>query len=370
MTEEQKYCEEVDYEEIDILSLLKKLLSNWKKLLLWVCGGILFGIMVIISTPKTYVSSARMAPEFATRSTGSSLSSLASVAGFNIGGVSTSDAMQPDIYPEIVKSTPFIVDLFSIPVSFKHKGNVVETDLYDYYCNYYREPWWTAVMKFPLKIKSWFKSLTKGKTAPVHGYENINVSRLTAEQSRVQKRLRDSIVIAVDKKTNIISTTVTAQNAAVATRLTTEVVDRIQKYVAKYRTDKARHDLEYYQQLYDDAQQAYYAAQQKYARYVDANQGVVLQRVKIEEQRLQNEANLAFQVYNSCAQQVQVAKAKVQQDTPVTTVIQPATYPLKNSAPSVKANLVIFAFLALVIECFWLLLGKKWAADYKAKKVE
>lgn len=370
MTDERKYSDEPDYEEIDILSLIKSLLTNWKKLLVWMCGGIAFGIMITVCTPKTYVATAKMAPEVATRSSGGSLNSLASMAGINLGGVSTSDAMQPDLYPEIVKSTPFIVDLFSVPVKFKVKGTAVETDVYDYFCNYFKEPWWTKLAKFPMKIRSWVKSITKGKPDPVHGYENVNVSRLTSEQSRVQKRLRDSIVIAVDKKTNIISTTATTQNPSVSTVLVAEVVSRIQSYVTKYRTDKARHDLEYYQQLYDDAQTAYYEAQQKYARFVDANQGIVLQRVRIEEQRLQNEANLAFQVYNGCAQQVQVAKAKVQQDTPVTTVIQPPVYPLKNNAPSGKTIIFIFAFLAVVIESFWLLLGRKWVEDYKARKID
>ena len=71
--------------------------------------------------------------------------------------------------------------------------------------------------------------------------------------------------------------------------------------------------MDYYLQLYDEAKADYYAAQQRYANYVDANQGVFLQRVKTEQERLQNEMKLAFDLYNSCAQQLQMSRAKVQQ---------------------------------------------------------
>lgn len=360
-----------DYKPIDILAVLKKLLSHKKQLLIWLCGGVLFGMMVCICTPKTFQSSARIAPEVAARNSSSnSLSTLASMAGINIGGVTTSDAMQPDLYPEIVNSTPFLADLFPVQVNFSAKGKSVQTDIYDYFCTYFKEPWWIKLKRVPVKLTSKIKGLFKEKRTPAHGYDDLNLARLTPEQARVLRRMRESILITSDKKTNVITVAVTTQNPGVSALLATEVVERIKSYVTQYRTDKARHDLEYYQQLYDDAQQAYYTAQQKYARYVDANQGVVLQRVKIEEQRLQNESNLAYQLYNSCAQQVQMAKAKVQQDTPVCSVIQPPTYPLLKSAPSAMKCIVISTFLALLCICFWILAGKKWVADYKAKTVE
>ena len=103
---------------------------------------------------------------------------------------------------------------------------------------------------------------------------------------------------------------------------------------------------------------------------MDRNQGVILQRVKTEQERLQNEMNLAYQLYNSCAQQLQAARAKVQMETPVFTVINPPQVPLKRSAPSKATILVAFVFLAFVFESVWVLWGRDLVAGVKKKEEE
>ncbi|HAZ74811.1 MAG TPA: chain-length determining protein, partial [Rikenellaceae bacterium] len=138
----------------------------------------------------------------------------------------------------------------------------------------------------------------------------------------------------VDKKTQIITLTVTSQSPFVSKAVSDAVIEKIQEYVTSYRTEKSRKDMDYYLQLYEEAKADYYKAQQKYASYVDANQGVVLQRVKTEQERLQNEMQLAYQLYNSCAQQLQMSRAKVQQETPVCVVMQPPVLPNRASKPS------------------------------------
>ena len=71
--------------------------------------------------------------------------------------------------------------------------------------------------------------------------------------------------------------------------------------------------MSYLEQLYKERQQEYYVAQQNYANYMDANKGVVLQSALTERERLQNDMNLAYQVYSQVATQLQVARAKVQE---------------------------------------------------------
>lgn len=367
MTDEQKYYEEDEYEEIDVTRLLSRIIVNWKKLLLWCLGGIAFGIVIAVSIPDEYSSEAKIAPEYTSSSRNSGLGALASIAGVSVGGT-TVDAMGPEIYPDIIVSTPFMVELFDIPVSFKHKNKTVETTMFDYVVNYLREPWWVTLKKLPARWAAKLKASSRKKTSAVSSTTpgDINPTALTGRQNKAVQLLRKCITLNTDKKSNVISIKVVTQHSKVSATLATEVTQRLQEWVARYRTDKARHDLDYYQQLYDEARERYYEAQQKYARYVDTNQGVVLQRVKIEEQRLQNESNLAYQLYNSCAQQVQVAKAKVQLDTPVCSVIQPPVVPNRAGKPKRGTIVVLFAFMAVVFEIVWLLFGKDWFDQLKA----
>ena len=88
------------------------------------------------------------------------------------------------------------------------------------------------------------------------------------------------------------------------------------------------------------------------------NQNISLRSVQTRQERLQNEMNLAYNLYNQTAQQLQLAKAKVQENTPVYTIVQAATVPLKASKPSKLMILVGFVFLAGVISVGWILFGK------------
>lgn len=364
-----EYYEEEEYNEIDIMALVRKLFSNWKKLLVWVGVAAVLGLIIGYSIPKTYTAYAELAPEIAQKSS-SSMSSLATLAGVNLNNMTVTDAMYPDLYPEIVNSVPFRIELFSMPVTLVEKKDTVKTDMYDYLLNYNKAPWWSSVIGFPFKVLGWVKNIGKEKEDAITGHAEVDPYHLTLEQGKMVKALGESISIAVDKKTYLISIATTAQNPKVAADLCQLVVSNLQKYVVNYRTEKSRHDLAYYQQLNEQAQKEYYDAQQRYARYVDANQGVVFQRVLIERERLQNEANLKYQVYNTTAQQVNNAKAKVQMETPVCAVIQPPTIPLKRAAPSKAKILVAFMFLGFCFGAVWYLWGKDLVAKLRGKDEE
>lgn len=352
-------------DEIDIMELVRKALKNWK-FILKCCGvAAVVGLIAGFSIPKTYTVSATLAPETVSKSGGGSLSSLAAMAGINLSSSTTADAFYPELYPQIVSSNPFIVGLFSVPVEFEYKKETVQTDLYTYLKEYTSAPWWNAILKLPGKAIGAVLGIFREKVEPVEGYANINPQALTLEQEELAKGLRESISITVDKKTSLISISVVTQNPDVAYTLAKEVISSLQNFVTDYRTQKSRKDLEYYQSVYDDAKEDYYAAQQKYARYVDANQAVTRQSVLIEQQRLQNESDLAFQLYNSCAQQLESAKVMVQKETPVFAEMDPPTRPTRKTAPSKAKILVIMVFLGAMVGAVWAIWGKDWLAGFK-----
>jgi len=133
-----------------------------------------------------------------------------------------------------------------------------------------------------------------------------------------------------------------------------------------HRFSKAQQDCAYLEQLYKERQQEYYVAQQNYANYMDANKGVVLQSALTERERLQNDMNLAYQVYSQVATQLQVARAKVQEAKPVFAVVEPASVPLLPSGTSKKVILVGFIFLAVAGASAWILFGREFFENLKA----
>ena len=341
-------------QEIDLLELAGKVWAGRRLVLKW-CGiAVVVALVVAFSIPKEYTATVMLAPEVenGSRSMGS-LSALAGMAGINMGSGEGGDALSPDLYPDIVSSINFTTELFAVPVT--DVEGELQTDLFSYLQNEQRSPWWSVVISSPFKCIGWVMSLLQDETEETG---QLDPFHLTQEEMAVVKSLNNRIAVSVDKKTAVITLSVTMQDPLIAATMTDTVMQRLQNYITDYRTNKARHDLEFTQRLYDEAQKKYYDAQQTYADYVDMNQNIALRSVQTRQERLQNEMNLAYNLYNQTAQQLQLAKAKVQENTPVYTVVQAATVPLQASKPSKVMILVGLVFLAAVGAVGWILFGK------------
>ena len=353
---------EIGEQEIDLLELLQKLWAGRRLILKWCAVGAVVGLIIAFSIPKEYTTTVKLAPEIQNnKSSLGGLSSLASMAGINMGSMSTTDAVYPELYPDIVQSVPFMTALFNVEVT-DAKGEQ-NWPVSEYVSEELRAPWWSAVLGFPFKALGWVKGLFT-KDDEENGGNGVDPFRLTKEENEIVKSLQERIAVSVDKKTSVIALSVTMQDPLVSATLTDTVMRNLQDYITEYRTNKARNDLEFTQRLFDEAQSKYYEAQQRYAQSMDQNQGIVRRSFRTEQERLQNEMNLAFNLYNQTAQQLQMAKAKVQESTPVYAVVQPATVPLKASKPSKMILLVGFIFLSGVGAASWILLGKDFLTNF------
>ena len=343
-------------QEIDLLELAGKVWAERRLVLKWCGVAVVVALIVGFSIPKEYTTTVMLAPEVegGSRSLGG-LSALAGMAGINMNAGESSDALYPELYPDIVSSVGFTTELF--PVFVEDEEGELKTTLYNYLKEEQRSPWWSAILSFPFKCIGWIASLFRDEEEENVG-QGIDPFRLTEDETDVVKMLNERISVSVDKKTSVITLSVTMQDPLISATMTDTVMQKLQNYITEYRTNKARHDLDFTQKLYDEAQKKYYVAQQAYADYVDMNQNISLRSVQTRQERLQNEMNLAYNLYNQTAQQLQLAKAKVQENTPVYTIVQAATVPLKASKPSKLMLLVGFVFLAGVMSVGWVLFGK------------
>ena len=348
-------------EDLDLVALAAKLWAGRRLIFKWCGVAALVALIIGFSIPKEYTVGATLAPEARGRTRlGGSISMMATMAGLNIGQNSVFDAIVPDLYPDVVASVPFAAGLFDVEVTDR-KGKL-QTTLSDYLLEHTRHPWWNAVFAAPFRLVGWGMSLVRPARQPEEHYPDVKEQqgaiRLTREQMRVVRELRRRITVAVDSKTSVVSLSVTMQDPLIAATVTEVVLHNLKNRITEYRTEKARGDLDYTQKLYDEAQQNYYRAQQAYAAYVDRNQNIVLRSSRTELERLQNEMNLAFSIYNQMAEQLQLARAKVQEMTPVYAVVQPPTVPLRASKPSKMMILLAMLFLAVVATSSWILFGR------------
>lgn len=349
--------EDDDELQIDWMGILRQVLAIRKKLYKAAAVGVVLGILIALGTPKQYTVSITLSPEMGSGKSGSGLASMAaSFLGGSIGSDSP-DALNATLTPDIVTSTPFLMELFDARVVSQNKQ--IDTT-FTAYLDKQKSSWISYVLKVPGMAIGGIKSLFSNKEQEETDTVQEGTIELNEKDAAKLGSLRKAIVTEVDKKTAITTLSVTLQDPKVTATIADSVVSKLQQYITAYRTRKTKEDCQYLEMLYKERQQEYYDAQQRYARYVDANSNVVFQSTLAERERLQNDMNLAYQVYSQVAQQLQVARAKVQEEKPVFAVVEPAVVPLNPSGTSRKVIVLGFLFLAVVFTGAWELLGKKY----------
>ena len=349
--------------EIDLMDLLRKVIGIRKKIYKAAGIGLVIGVIVAISIPKQYTVEVALSPEMGNNK-GAGLSGLA--ASFLGSGVTMgdgTDALNASLSADIVSSTPFLLELsnMKVPVSGSEEISLSS------YLNEESSPWWGYVIGFPGMVIGGVKSLfTENEDESI---SSDKASRGTIELSKKEfqkiESLKRKIVASVDKKTSMTTVSVTLQSPKVAAVVADSVVKKLQEYIIDCRTSKSKEDCLYLEKLFKERQQEYYEVQRKYADYMDSHDNIILQSVRTEQERLQNDMSLAYQVYSQVAGQLQVARAKVQEEKPVFAIVEPAVVPLEPSGTSRKVYVLAFIFLSVCIVIFWNLFGKDFLNKFK-----
>ena len=349
--------------EIDLIGILRKIIGIRKTIYKAAGIGLVVGIIVAISIPKQYTVGVTLSPEMG-GSKGGGLSGLA--ASFLGSGVSMNegtDALNVSLSADIVSSTPVLLELSTMKIPALEG----ETMTLNVYLDEESSPWWSYVIGFPGMVIGGVKSLfTEEESESVPSDKaNLGTIELSKKESEKIEALKKKILASVDKKTSMTTVSVTLQNPKVAAVVADSVVRKLQEYIIDYRTTKAKEDCLYLERLFKERQQEYYDAQKKYADYMDSHDNIILQSVRAEQERLQNDMSLAYQVYSQVANQLQVARAKVQEEKPVFAVVEPAVIPLYPSGTSRKIYVLAFIFLSVCIVIFWNLFGKDFLNKFK-----
>jgi hypothetical protein len=349
--------------EIDLIGILRKIIGIRKTIYKAAGIGLIVGIIVAISIPKQYTVGVTLSPEMG-GSKGSGLSGLA--ASFLGSGVSMNegtDALNASLSADIVSSTPFLLELSTMKIPALEG----ETMTLNVYLDEESSPWWGYVIGLPGMVIGGVKSLfTEEESESVPSDKaNLGTIELSKKESEKIEALKKKILASVDKKTSMTTVSVTLQNPKVAAVVADSVVRKLQEYIIDYRTTKAKEDCLYLERLFKERQQEYYDAQKKYADYMDSHDNIILQSVRAEQERLQNDMSLAYQVYSQVANQLQVARAKVQEEKPVFAVVEPAVIPLYPSGTSRKVYVLVFVFLSVCIVISWKLFGEDILNKFK-----
>ena len=328
--------------KLSILDLYSDIYKNRRIYYRVLAVTFVLAAFVTLCIPNYYRCTVKLAPELSGNSKTGSLASLASSFGINIAsGNFGTDALIPTLYPDLINSVAFRASLFPITIEQEDDSTHTRVSYYDYLLNEQRKPWWSYLGNVTLE---WAKSLFSDEEEP----NGVNPFKLTKKQFKIVKEMEDKVVCDVDKKTLVITIDVIDQDPLVAATMADSVQIRLQKFITDYRTRKARIDLEYNQKLLKESEERYENARLAYSHYADANRNVLFEDFRTECTKLENKMQIEYRAYSQVAAQLQLAEAKIQEDTPAFTILQPATVPVKKEGPKRAVLCLMFLFLAFM----------------------
>ncbi len=346
--------------EIDIMSVFKKIIANWRTLVRFEIVGVIMGLVVAFGNYKLYSSVAILAPEFGSGSSGLSgnLSDLASSFGVDLSGSKSVDAIYPELYPDIFASTDFLQSLYDVPVRLEDDEKV--RTYREHIVKDFKNPFWT----YPMTA---LKKLLKSKKQQGGGVKDPFVC--SRDEWELINSLRSLLLCDVDKKSNVITITVIDQDPLVAAIMADTIKNRLQKYITDYRTSKVRVDVEHYRELVKKQWNEYQSAVDAYSQFSDSHMNAVLASATSKKTDLENDMQLKYNLYSQVLGQLKMSEAKLQEKTPAFTVIQrPVTNPKPVSMPKIVV-LILWLVVFAMADFAWVLFIREQYSRYKSGKM-
>lgn len=347
----------------DMKEVISKLWSKRKTFItVWILTFAL-AVAWIFPKPRYYTSTVTLAPETSSGVSSGALGDIAASFGFDLGSGQSVDAFYPLLYPSLLESTDFVVGLFDVKV--KTLDGSVNTDYYTYLTKHQKYSFWDIPIYAVKRFVSKLISSPEAGPAAKGGSDKADPFFLSKKQTDVVEAISGLVKCTVDKKTEVITITVTDQDRLICATMADSIRVRLQNFIIDYRTQKARIDVDYYEQLLVKAKADYENAIGHYSGYSDSHLNSVLESTSSRKSALNNEVQGKLAVYNTVTAQLQAARAKLQEHTPAFTVIQRATVPLKPAGPKRMLFVLVMLFMATLATIVWLL--KEEIMDFMKK---
>lgn len=338
--------------EIDLVELIRLMwLNRW--LVIKITGvAMVLGLMVALFSKKEYTASCDIVLQSSSGSTSSSMSSLAALAGINIGQMQNSvRALSPYVYENILNSTSYRKELMYTVMDFEKADRPVS--FYEYFTSeeFNKPGVMDYVKKYTIGLPGVIIGAIRGPQPESEASaveEGSAIETLTSEEASCVSLLSKAVVITLDDKKGYITITANMPEPVAAAQLAQAAFDILQKYITKFKIEKVQSDLDFVQERYDEAKRNFEEVQARRAKLRDANMNTTRYSALAELEKLDAEYALRQGVYNSLAQRVEQAKINVKETTPVLTVINPVTVPRQKSKPRRAMILFAFTFLGAV----------------------
>lgn len=336
--------------EIDLKELFFLIWNERRLVYKTIAAFFIIGLIIALGSQKEYKTEVTLLPEIKNQAGGASnlikqFGNIGSLVGIDFSSLGGTDAIRPDLYPDIITSTPFILNLLNTKMKIPSLDTTVS--LYDYMTELKPTSLVGWIGKFTIKLPGtiikWVRN--DGSILSIKSDKDTLLIVISKEQNETIKDFIDCIGAGLDQKSGMLSLSVELPDPYLSAQVAYKMVDELTNYITEYRIGKAKNDMEFIASRCAEAEAKYIKAQRNLAQFRDANKNIILSSVQSEIERLQAEFNLAFDLYNGLAKQLEQAKIQVQNETPVFKILEPSKVPVEKSKPRRISIIIITTFI-------------------------
>ena len=330
-------------DEIDLVELLKKVYLEKKLIFKVTLFALVFGVVYALFQPNEFTASATFIPQLSSDVKGrsSSISGLASLAGINLGGIEGSSDFPPTLYPQVVESVPFKLQLLSSSI----KNNNQELSLREYFLSQESYSILGIVKKYTIGLPSLILSSFKKNDESVN---NSLIYSISEEDEKLFKELFNVFSLSLNDKEGFITMSFTDRNKSISAQVVKIAQSLLQEKIIEYKVQSSKELLDFTKSQYNENKVAFEKLQDERAVFVDKNINISSSLYQNKLSRIESDLSIAQTVVQQLASQVEQAKLQVNKDTPVFTIIKPVTVPFEKSAPKRSLIVMVFGFLGII----------------------
>ncbi len=369
-------------DQIHLSDLFFSIWDHKKTIAVITSAFIIYGVLLSLSATEQFTSSTTMMPNVEQRT--QLPSALQQFSGLLGGGAmqqgASGDEINMLLYPDIIYSTPAMYNLIYEEIDAPNiEGKVTVKD----YMLEHQTPSTLAkvtgtflkyTVHLPVTILSGLQDLISwvfsGKTVDKQEFEEAEQEaatgtselpgvedtrfRLTYDEWNFMSGMEDRIKTNHVTDTGLFSIEVQMPDPEVSAQVAESIIEYLTEYIIEYRTERLVRNLNFIEERYDEIEEEFLEAQKALAEFRDRNLNIATARAMSEEQRLESEYQLKFDLYNGIAQQKEDAKFQLMQETPVFKVLEPVSVPTTRSSPQRALMVVLYTGLGFVVSLIYI----------------
>lgn len=319
-------------QEIDLLEVVYKLWCRRKFIFLVVLFFALVGGGVAFLLPRQYVATCTLGLEVVDNTMKVRLEGLSAVQNMNVGNVREVQVVSPSMYPNILFSFPFQKELIHKPL-LKGEGQD-SLSFYEYFTHH--------------RFTGYQQDNNKG------------VQNISEEEASCMAYLKKKIILKVVDRDGYLKISVSMPDAEMAALMAQQTQEMLQRYITEFKVAKVQATLNFIEERYTEVKKELEAKQRALIVFRELNHGNSPVVKEGEENILNNEYELFFNLYADIVRQREQARMLVKENIPVLTVIEPVVLP---SSPAKPNRMLILAASILIggfIGCGWVLLSSSY----------